>query len=82
MMFVISVTNIKGKVGWSPKKVYIAEKNLILRVRSAKENDSRQCKPTSMLQTSLKSTTMIYFHNPTQIPNTKTVSESKPKTKI
>ena len=64
MMFVISVTNIKGKVRWPPKEVYTAEKNLILRVRSTKENDSRQRKQESMLYTSLKSTAMICFHNP------------------
>ena len=55
-------------MGWPPKKVYIGEENLILRVRSAKENDSRQRKPTSMLEPSLKSTTMICLYNLTQIP--------------
>ena len=45
---VISITKGKWKSGWPHKKVYIVEKNLILRVRSAKENDRKQRKPTSM----------------------------------
>ena len=58
-------------MGWPPKKVYIGEKNLILRVRSAKENDSRQRKPTSMLLTCLNVNDMItktYLNNPFQKP--------------
>ena len=45
---VISLTKGKRESGWSHKKVYIMEKNLILRVRSANENYHKQHKPTSM----------------------------------
>ena len=58
-------------MGWPPKKVYIGEKNLILRDRSAKDNDSRQHKPTSMLLTCLNVNDMItkaYVNNPIQKP--------------
>ena len=53
-------------MGWHPKKVYIGEKSLLLRVRSAKENDSRQHKPKSMLLICLNVNDMItkiYLNN-------------------